>query len=96
MIKSFDFLYQAWADKAFRTQLLDYLYSSKSGRLSTDILVLSFDGVTKKVSVSPKSQTGQFAAKIIPVTVTYDGIIKMLEKRFDDLLPSDILYMMVD
>ena len=96
MVKTFGFLYQAWTDQVFLAKIYEYLYSNKSGVLSTDILRLYFDGITKEVYVCASDQAGTFESKITPVCISYEGMKKMINKRFDDLQPGDILYMLVD
>lgn len=96
MIKSFDFVSQAWTDKTFCTHIQEYLYSNKSGRLCTDILVLSFDCLSRSVHISGVSDGGIFSSKIVPVRVTYEGMKKLIAKQFDNLAPDDVWYMPLD
>ena len=96
MVKTFDFLFRAWADKAFVSKIYEYLHSNKSGELSTDILRLCFDGATKEVFVSSSKTAGFYGPKITPVCITYNGIEKLINKHFDDLKLGEILYMPLD
>ena len=96
MVKTFDFLYQAWENKTFCTHIQEYLYSNKSGSLRTDILVLSFDCLSRSVHISGVSNGDIFVSKIAPVSITYEGMKKLIAKQFDDLAPDDVLYMPLD
>lgn len=93
MIKTFDFLYQAWADDAFRGKIQMAIQAGVNNIIHTDILTLSFDANTRIVHISSISKVSPFSYKILPARISYDGMQKLIEKRFDDLSPDDIEYL---
>lgn len=92
MIKTFDFLYRAWADDIFRSEIQTAIHTEIDSTIHTDILTLSFDATTRTVHISAISETSPFSHKILPAKISYEGIQKLLEKRFDDLSLDDIEY----
>ena len=93
MVKTFDFLYRAWADNAFCSEIQTAIRADVNSTMHTDILTLSFDANTKTVHISAISESNPFEHKILPAKLSYEGMQKLLEKRFDDLLPGDIEYL---
>ena len=93
MVKTFDFLYRAWDDNAFRSEIQTAIHADVNSTIHTDILTLSFDANTKTVHISSISEANPFSHKILPAKLSYGGMQKLLEKRFDDLLPDEIEYL---
>ena len=93
MIKTFDFLYQAWADDAFRSEIQTAIHAGVNNIIHTDILTLSFDANTLIVHISSISKDSPFSHKILPARISYEGMQKLIEKRFDELSPDDIEYL---
>ena len=52
---------------------------------------ISFDPPTKYAYVRPYSPTSEFHYKIIPTKFSYNAVMKLLEKDFDNLTSSDII-----
>lgn len=93
MIKTFDFLYQAWADDNFRGEIQTAIQAGANNTIHTDILTLSFDAKTRVVHISSISEFSPFSHKILPASISYEGMQKLIEKRFDNLSPDDIEYL---
>ena len=52
---------------------------------------ISFDPPTKYAHVRPYSPTSEFHYKIIPTKFSYNAVMKIPEKVFDNLTSSDII-----
>lgn len=93
MVKTFDFLYQAWTNDSFCSEIQTAIHSEVNSIIYTDILALSFDAKSKTVHISSISNVSPFSQKILPARISYEGMQKLLEKRFDNLSPDDINYL---
>jgi len=90
MIKTFDFLQQAWRDPAVMQEIRCGLDRQENGDLYCDYLKLSFDCRTKTVTVSAVQEATVYATKTVPKRITFDAMRKLLDKDFECFLPGDI------
>lgn len=84
MIMTYDFIFYAKRDSQFMQQIRECIISRRDTELCTEIHRLHFYGKQQLVIVKPLSNTSPFHEKVIPKTIDYQDLTRMLDGHWDE------------
>lgn len=84
MIMTYDFIFYAQRDPQFMQQIRECIISRIDTELCTKIHRLHFYGKPQLVIVKPLSTTSPFHEKVIPKTIDYQNLTRMLDGQWDE------------
>ena len=90
MIMTFDFIFHAWKDEKLMCQLKESLIKKVDSEVCTELHKIIFHADVKKVDIFPLMENSPFNCKIIPMRMTYNALIKMLNHDLDNFEKDDI------
>ncbi len=90
MIMTYDFIQTAKYNKIFRSQIDKALVSNSKTEIYTNMHKLTFLPASQVVIITAKSDTSAFRYKIVPKKITYQALTKMLDGKWDSIVPGDI------
>lgn len=90
MIMTYDFILIAWRNENFMKQIREAISNSSDCEICTDIHRLSFNEKKQTIMVKPYSKTSDFHWKIISKEITYQVLVKMLNRDWNNIKDGDI------